>query len=84
MMLTENSIILLKMWRRDFRKEEFCHIYQQCFYLKELTQIEWSITQNKTMEELMKQKLKIMKIKLVTILNLIQTQNLDFVRMSFN
>ena len=41
---TESSIILLKRWRGDFRKEEYCHIYQKCFYLEELTQIEWSIS----------------------------------------
>ena len=41
---TETSIILLKRWRGDFRKEEYCQIYQQCFYLEELTQIEWSIS----------------------------------------
>ena len=41
---TESSIILLKRWRGDFRKEEYCQIYQQCFYLEELTQIEWSIS----------------------------------------
>ena len=28
---TESSIILLKAWRGDFRKEEYCQIYQQCF-----------------------------------------------------
>ena len=38
---TESSIILLKRWRGDFRKEEYYQIYQQCFYLEELTQIEW-------------------------------------------
>ena len=41
---TESSIILLKRWRGDFRKEEYCQFYQQCFYLEELTQIEWSIS----------------------------------------
>ena len=30
---TESSIILLKRWRGDFRKEEYCQIYQQCFHL---------------------------------------------------
>ena len=34
---TEGSIVLLKRWRGDFRKEEYCQIYQQCFYLEELT-----------------------------------------------
>ena len=42
---TETSIILLKRWQGDFRKEEYCQIYQQCFYLEELTQIEWSISE---------------------------------------
>ena len=28
---TESSIILLKRWRGDFRKEEYCQIYQQFF-----------------------------------------------------
>ena len=41
---TESSMILLKRWRGDFRKEEYCQIYQQCFYVEELTQIEWSIS----------------------------------------
>ena len=39
---TETSIFLLKRWRGDFRKEEYCQKYQHCFYLEELTQIEWS------------------------------------------
>ena len=43
---TETSIILLRRWRGDFRKE-YCQIYQQCFYLDELTQIEWSISKKK-------------------------------------
>ena len=41
---TESSIILLKRWRGDFRKEEYCQIYRQCFYLKELTQNESSVS----------------------------------------
>ena len=41
---TETSIILLQRWRGDFRKEEYCQIYQQWFYLEELTQIDWSIS----------------------------------------
>ena len=41
---TESSINLLKRWRGDFRKEEYCQIYQQCFYLEELTIIDWSIS----------------------------------------
>ena len=41
---TENSVVLLKRWRGDFRKEEYCHIYQQCFSLEELSQIQWSIS----------------------------------------
>ena len=41
---TESSIILLKTWRGDFRKEGYCQIYRQCFYLEELTQIEWSVS----------------------------------------
>ena len=46
---TETSINLLKRWRRDFRKEEYCQIYQQqCFYLEKLTQIEWSISKKQT------------------------------------
>ena len=40
---TESSIILFKRWGGDFRKEEYCQTYQHCFYLEELTQIEWSI-----------------------------------------
>ena len=41
---TESSIVLLKRWRGDYKKEEYCQIYQQCFYLEELTQIGWSIS----------------------------------------
>ena len=29
---------------RRLQKEEHCQIYQQCFYLEELTQIGWSIS----------------------------------------
>ena len=35
---------MLKRWREDYKKEEYCQIYQQCFYLEELTQIGWSIS----------------------------------------
>ena len=41
---TESSIVLLKRWRGDCKKEEYCQIYQQCFYFEELTQIGWSIS----------------------------------------
>ena len=41
---TESSIFLLKRGRGDFRKKEYCQIYQQCFYLEELSQIQWSIS----------------------------------------
>ena len=40
---TENSIVLLKRWRGDYKKEKYCQICQQYFYLEELTQVEWSI-----------------------------------------
>ena len=40
---TESSITLLKRRRGDFRKEEYCQIYQQILYLEELTQFEGSI-----------------------------------------
>ena len=40
---TESSIVLLKRWRGDYKKEEYCQIYQ-CFHLEELTQIGWSIS----------------------------------------
>ena len=33
---TESSITLLKRWRGDFRKEEYCQNCQQYFYLEEL------------------------------------------------
>ena len=75
---TESSIVLLKTWRGDYKKEEYCQIYKQCFYLDELTQIEWSISKkNKTREEPMKQKLVIRNINSITVLNLIQIQNPD-------
>ena len=41
---TESSIVLLQRWRGDYKKEEYCQIYQQYFYLEELTQIGWSIS----------------------------------------
>ena len=41
---TESSIVLLKRWREDYKKEEYCQIYQPCFYLEELSQIQWSIS----------------------------------------
>ena len=41
---TESLIVFLKRWRGDYKKEEYCQIYQQCFYLEDLTQIEWSIS----------------------------------------
>ena len=41
---TESSIVLLKRWRGDFSKEEYCQIYQQCFNLEQLGQIHWSIS----------------------------------------
>ena len=74
---TEISIILLKRWIGDFKKEEYCQIYQQCFYLEELTRVGCRSVENKTMEEPMKQKLKIRNIISITVLNLIQLQNLD-------
>ena len=73
---TENSIVLLKRWREDFRKEEYCQTYQQGFCLEELTQIDWSISKKRTMVELVEQKLKTRNIILITVLSLIQTQNL--------
>ena len=41
---TESSIVLLQRWRGDYKKEEYCQIYQQCFYLEKLIQIWWSIS----------------------------------------
>ena len=35
---------MLKRWRGDYKKEEYRQIYQECFYLEELTQIGWSIS----------------------------------------
>ena len=69
---TENLIVLLKRWRGDFRKGEYCQTYQQGFYLEELAQIE--LTQNQTMEEPMIQKLKTRNIILITVLILRQMQ----------
>ena len=37
----------MKRWRGDFRKEEYCQTYRRCFYLEELTQIEWSVRKKK-------------------------------------
>ena len=28
----ESSIVLLKRWRGDFRKEEYCQVYQQGYF----------------------------------------------------
>ena len=41
---TESSKNLLKRWKVDYKKEEYCQVYQHCFYLGELTQFEWSIS----------------------------------------
>ena len=35
---------MIKRWRGDYKKEEYCQIYHHCFYLEELTQIGWSIS----------------------------------------
>ena len=43
---TENLIVLLKRWRGDFRKGEYCQTFQQKFYLEELAQIELTQNQN--------------------------------------
>ena len=74
---------MLKRWRGDFKKEEYWQFHQQCFYLEELSQIQWSISK-KTMEEPMKQKLEIKNIISITVLNLIQIQNLDLSEYIFN
>ena len=73
---TESSLILLKRWRGDFRKEEYWQSYQE-FFLEESTQIEWSIKKIKTMEEPMKQILKLRNIISVTNFSSIHIQNLD-------
>ena len=44
---TESSIVLLKRWRGDYKKEEYWQIYQHSSYLEEFTQIEWSISSKK-------------------------------------
>ena len=49
---TKSSIVLLKRWRRDYKKEEYCQIHQQCFYLEESTQIGWSISKKKQWKSL--------------------------------
>ena len=71
---TESSIVLLKRWREYYKQEEYCKIYQQCFYLEDLIQIQWSISREQTMEEPMKQKLEIKNINSITVLILIQKQ----------
>ena len=73
----KNFNILLKRWRGDFKKKEFCQIYQQRFHFKDLTQIEWSISKKQKMEESSKQKVKIRITFSITVLNLIQIQKLD-------
>ena len=73
---TENSIILLKRWRGDYKKE-YCQIYQHCFYLEELTQIEWSISEKQNKRRAYEQKLEIRNLNSITVLNLIQIQNPD-------
>ena len=73
---TESSLILLKRWRGDFRKEEYWQSYHE-FFLEESTQIEWSIKKIKTMEEPMKQILKLRNIISVTTFSSIHIQNLD-------
>ena len=46
----ESSIVLLKRWRGDYKKDGYCQIYQQCFYLEELNQIGWSISKKQNNE----------------------------------
>ena len=73
---TESSIVLSKRWRGDFR-EENCLIYLQCFYLEELGQIQWSISKKQNNGRAYETKLEIKNIISITLLNLIQIQNLD-------
>ena len=74
---TEKSIILLKRWRGDFRKKEYCQIYRQCFHLEELTQIEWSVSKKHKKWKHLWNKIDDREYLLITVLNLIQTQILD-------
>ena len=37
---TESSIVLIRRWRGDFKKEEYCRICKNCFYSEELNQIQ--------------------------------------------
>ena len=53
---------------RRFQKIRVIQIYQQCFYLEELSQIRWSIRKkNTTMEEPMKPKLRLKNIISITV-----------------
>ena len=74
---TESSIVLLKRWRGDFRKAEYCQIYQHCFYLVELSQIQWFISKKQNNGRAYETKIGDKNIISITVLNLIQLQNLD-------
>ena len=62
---------------RRFQKKEYCQIYQPCFYLEELSQIQWSISKKQNNGRAYETKLEIKNIISITLLNLIQIQNLD-------
>ena len=65
------QFFLLKRWRGVFRKEENCQIYRHCFYLEELIQVDETKIEDK-------------EDHFDYSLNLIQIQNLDLFRISFN
>ena len=54
------------------KQKKYCQINQQCFFLDELTQIEWSITKKQINGRAKKQKLGIKNIISITVLNLKQ------------
>ena len=72
----ENSIILLKRWRGDFRKEG-PDLSTMFLFRRVKNRLSGRSVKNKKMEEPMKQKLKIRIIISITVLNLIQIQILE-------
>ena len=73
---TEISIVLLNKWRWHF-SEKITPRFINNVFSEEISQIEWSITKKRNNGRPMKQLLKISNIISITVLNLIQIQNLD-------
>ena len=62
---------------RRLQKREYCQIYQQCFYLEDLTQVEWSIRKKQNNGITYETKVGDKEHYFDYCLNLIQMQSLD-------